>query len=393
MTELQDATLSTAIDTDATPTASGGGVPSLTESVEPKQEATKSVREDVEAAFREAEEQADDKAKEADAKGKDDKADDKAADQPDAKEKAPDKAEEAPKADAKAETVSEDAKDGESKVEKANGHSEPPKNFLPDAREVWKNTPRAVRRDIEGMSKAHEAEVAQFKEVADRYEAVREFDELARSNGHDLKHSLSRVVEIEDALASNPIAGLNRILMEVGPRKADGQPISLFELAQAVVQMGQQGYQQAVSRQPPQQNGSQPSEVQQLQAEIAAMKAQMTVQPIIERFASRNARYYELQNDVALFLQSGKIPASLSPEDRLAAAYDMAVRVNPDSSVAKDRPSTEGSEPDRRADEDFSGSKSIKSSPGSVSEEFDDQAASGESIRESLQKAARGLRA
>ena len=68
----------------------------------------------------------------------------------------------------------------------------------------------------------------------------------------------------------------------------------------------------------------------------------------------------------------------------------MAVRINPASTVTRDRPSEEA-EPDRRAGDDFSGSKSIKSSPGSVTEKVEDQAKGGESVRDSILKEMRRL--
>jgi hypothetical protein len=97
-----------------------------------------------------------------------------------------------------------------------------------------------------------------------------------------------------------------------------------------------------------------------------------------------------MQSDIAMFLQSGRISQSMSPSDRLAAAYEMAVRINPASSSVTIDHSADAM-PERRADNDFGGSKSIKSSPGSVTEEVEDQATSGESIRDSIRKSMRGL--
>lgn len=377
-----EAPLSTTIDADATPSASGAGAQAISEPTEPV-----SARDDIEAAFQEAADKppvtpaaAAPKTNEApatkpepaqaaqrDASGRFQVPGDKAAEQ---------------------EVPAETAEQAADKGDEGGKHKEPPKNFLPDSREVWRNVPRAVRRDIETMVKDHETAVAQHTEAGQRYDAIKHFDDLARSNGRELSDSLNRVVELENLIQSNPLAGLNRILQDAGPRKADGQPFSLYEVADFIMKQGPDGYQNLVTQRQQQQQG--PSEVDRLNERIAAMEAEAKAAPIINQFAAKNGRYYELESDIALFLQSGKVPASLSPEDRLAAAYDMAVRINP-ASNAQARPSTEGEDAERRADVDFSGSKSIRSSPGSVTEEVEDQAKGGESILESIRKASRSL--
>ncbi len=374
--ELQDTTLSTTIDTDPSPSAAGGGVPKIVDDTK-----LPSLRDDIEAAFKEddvkadaAEEKAEEKVEPKEAK-EEPKADEKADDKPEQEAKPEAKEDAEPKADEKA----------EEKPEAEQRHRAPPKNFLPDAVEHWKNTPRSVRRDIEVMERTHEEEIGRYREAGQRYESIKPFDDLARENGLDLRESLTRIHELENLMQTQPLMGLNRILMEAGPRKNDGQPMSLFEVASFIVSQGQEGYQKLM--QMPQSNGHAVNpQIAQMQEKIDRLEAQAKaseMNPIVERFASRNARFSELQDDVAFFLQSGRISASLSPEERLAAAYDMAVRINPDSTVGKVSPSTEG-EAARRADEDFSGSKSIKSSLGSVTEEVEDNAKAGESVRDSI---------
>ena len=370
-------TLSTTIDTDPTPSASGGGQPALTEPGE-----TNSLRADIEAALKETAPKAEPEVADADDKAevKEEKAEPKKQAEP--KAEAPAKEEEPEAAPAKDEVEAEPK--GEPKEEGKGRHPEAPAKFLPRAKELWRNTPNEVKAEVDRVLREAEESSASYK----RYDDLREFDELAKSNGRDLRESLTKLNHIENVLAQNPIAGLNMILQEIGPRKGDGQAVSLFEVANFIVNQGQQGYQQMVD--PPRQqepNG----EVQTLRAEIAQMKVDQAARDIIEPFAAKHPRYHELQDDIALFLESGKIPASLSAPEKLAAAYDMAVRINPSSHA---QPSTTD-EPanDRRADSDFGGSaKSIKSSPGSVTEEVEARAEGGESIRDSIVKAARRLR-
>ncbi|MBB4642365.1 hypothetical protein [Rhizorhapis suberifaciens] len=376
-------TSSTMLDTQLGTEASGGGAPRTleTEAKEPSLRDTISavVKEDAKAVEEPkkdegaTEEKTDTEA----AKKPEVKPDEKPADKDDPKARdetgkfTPKQGEEAQKATA------DEAKPGEPVK-----HPEPPKNFLPDSKDVWRNVPRPVRRDIENMTREFEEKEQRYQVANQRYETIRDFDELAKSNGRELRESLMKVHEIETELQKNPIAGLNKILMEVGPRKADGQPVSLFEVAQYIVQQGPQGYQQMVAQgqQQPQQPQTDPR-VQQLEQQLAQMQEQQVAAQIIEPFKVDHPRYDELQDDIAFFLQSGKISPSLSPLDRLEAAYDMAVRINPPSHV--DQPADEGPANPRRADDSLSGSKSIKSAPGAVSPDMEPER--GGSIRDLLQ--------
>lgn len=388
MTDLAEAPVSTVLDAEPAESPTGGGIPKLTE------DKPSSLRDDIEAAMRE------------DAKPEPEKKD--------APPKQPEKVEAKPKAEPEADAKTEEkksnadvdadgagksaAKDAAPTTDERDAAADPktedrpetnfkgaPKRFLPDSHEVWRNVPRAVRRDIETMEREHTQQVEQFREVGERYSRLRDFDEMAKSNGRDLRESLMQVHQFENAMRENPVAALNMALLQVGPRKPDGQPVSLYEIAQHIVQQGQEGYQRMVAQPQTRQQPQQDPRVEQLERELGEIKAQQIAASVIEPFKAKHPRYDELQDDIALFLESGKVPASLSPQERLAAAYDMAARINPASHVTP-APANEdkGPDPTRRADDDFSGSKSIKSSPGSVTESVDDLAKSGESTRDSI---------
>lgn len=242
--------------------------------------------------------------------------------------------------------------------------AEAPKEFLPRAKELWVNTPRAVQDEVARLTREYETEREQTRAATERYEAIRPFDELAKSNGRDLRESLVRLNEIENLMERSPLAGLNAILMEIGPTKPDGQKVSLYEIAHHIVQQGPQGYQQMMAQaqqRPAQQQGD--PRVAHLEAQLASLQQQQVAMSIIEPFKREHPRYDELQHDIAFFLESGKVPASLSPYDRLATAYDMAERINPVSSHGT--AAYEGLEPERRVDTNSSGSKSIKGAPSS----------------------------
>lgn len=382
-------TLSTTIDTDPGPSAAGAGAPKIADPTP-----IPSARDDIDAALKEMDAPKVEENPEAERKDEP-KADAAPKDEPKA-EKDPPKTEEKPEAQPEAkpgaadaaETDDAAAKDGEQKEGKSR-HPDAPANFLPRAKELWRNTPNEVKAEVNRVLSEAEKATEAYK----RYDDLREFDELAKSNGRDLRESLMKLNHIENTMQQNPIAALNAILAEVGPRKADGQPINIMEVAQFLSQQGPQGYQQIMQRSQQQEMQARgDSEVESLRAEIERMKAEAAAREIIEPFAAKNPRYRELEEDIAFFLQSGKVPAGLSPSERLAVAYDMAARINPPSNVSPASPSEPA--PDRRADADFGGStKSIKSSPGSVAEDVDSVAAGGESIEDSIRKELRRMKA
>lgn len=385
MTDLataEPANLSTTLDTETHTGPSGAGAPN-------KLPEEGSLRDAIAAAVKEDATKEDAKA---DAKSKDgDEGADKAKD-----EKAPEKGAEKPEGDDKPADTGEDKKGAEraadgklaakdkpegdvaqkeepkAEAKPENGHIAPPAKLLPDAKEKWTNVPRPVQRDVANLVREHEAEVTRYREAAERYEPLRRYDEAVRQSGRaGIHETLQEVAELETMMERNPLAALNQILLRAGPRKPDGQPVSLFELASAIVKSGQDNYQKMVATPVPQSQERPQSnpEVEQLKQQIADMQAQQLAATVIEPFKRDHPRYVELEQDIAFFLKSGKIPTSLSPLERLEAAYDMAARINPASHDAAE-PQADP-EPARRADNDFSGSKSIKSAPGAVSPDME----------------------
>lgn len=248
-------------------------------------------------------------------------------------------------------------------------HSEPPARFLPEARTKWANVPNEVKGEFHRVSQEYEAEIARHKQSNERYEAVRQYDDTARANGRELKDSLAKVVEIEQAIARNPIAGLDAVLREIGPRKADGSPLTLLEVAQHIVQNPQAYHQSAMQsqmQQPQQQQMQQPSrEIEELRAEIQSIKAQ-SIAPTIESFISQHPDYHTLEDHIISILKSGVIEQiygqGLAPEQRLSEAYRMAGGRSPSRSDSE--AVQQHSQPVQQARPvDPDGQKSIKGAP------------------------------
>ena len=205
---------------------------------------------------------------------------------------------------------------------------EAPKRFSSDvaASADWAKTPESVQAAVHRVQREMEDGITKYKTSHDRYETFREIDEIAKSNGHELRQSLDKVVAIEQAFARNPVEGFQRICDHFG--------LNMRQLAAHIA--GQKPEDVQV-----QQEGT----ISELKRELADLKQQISgvstgfqqqqtaaTSKEVEAFASQPeyARFYDIMDDIAFFLKSDKVDPGLPPMDRLKAAYQLADRLNPD---------------------------------------------------------------
>ncbi|CDP50701.1 Membrane protein involved in colicin uptake [Devosia sp. DBB001] len=252
-------------------------------------------------------------------------------------------------------------------------HSEPPARFLPEARGKWANVPNEVKAEVHRVSQEYEAELARSKPAVERYEQLRQFDETAKSNGRDLRESLTKVVQVEQALARNPIVGLEMILREIGPRRPDGTPLSLYEVAQHIAKQTPEQFvtamRQGMQAQQPQQAPQADQKVTALEKQVSDLQTmimQQQAQPLIERFAAAHPDFHALEQQIADVLKSGVIEklhgGGLSPEQRLEQAYRMAGGNSPSQSEPQPAPAHSEAENARPVNPD-AGTKSVRGAP------------------------------
>lgn len=287
----------------------------------------------------------------------DDKADAKPAEKVEAKvEKAKEQPVEGEKSAAPAKDDAGDGQDGDKKSRQSEGRPfyEPPARFLPKEKEAWANVPNVVKSAVDRLAKEHEQEVTQYRQAHEEWTKLSKFDQMAKQHGVTVADALERYTAVDGLLKSNPIEGIRRVLETVG--------ITPQQYAEFIVK-NPQAAQAPVQRAPDPMVQQTSSEVQALKAELENMKLQQAAQTIIEPFKRDHPRYDELEGDIAFFLESGKIPQSLSPTERLEAAYDMAERINPRSMPAVQQPFVApASEPEEPV-VDPRGTKSIKGAP------------------------------
>lgn len=398
---------STVLNPQTISNSSGGGQPNLSEpkADEPKSQSIEDVLESESKRLKEADTEADKSAKEKadnaakDAKAKADEAKgEKKDEEKQAKARAEDgkfaKADE-PKADKSApEKAATERSGAEDRQSEGRKHAEPPARFLPEARTKWANVPGEVKAEVHRVSQEYEAEIQHHKAATERYEPIRQYDEMAKSNGRELKDSLAKVTEVEQAIARNPIAGLEAVLREIGPRKADGSPLTLIEVAHHIVN-NPQAYHQAVQQQmvPQTQQQAQPNrEIEALRAEIQNMKAEQIV-PLITRFAEANPDYHALEPQIAEILGSGVVEkiygTGLSPEQKLAEAYRMAGGNSPSRSESSPALQQHSDAETVRPVNPDAGKKSVRGAPSDGADTAADEPETD--LREMLRKEMRKL--
>lgn len=244
-------------------------------------------------------------------------------------------------------------------------YAEPPARLLPEERAKWANVPNEVKAGLHRLTQEMEQENAGFKQSHERYTTLKPYDDLARTNGRDLRESLEKITHVERAIAQNPIAGLDMVLREIGPRKQDGTPLTLMEVARHIVQ-NPQAYQQASAPMPQVQQET--HQVKALADKLASLETQLataSIQPMLDAFATSHPDYAQLEPQIAAILQSRVIENlygdGLSAEQKLAEAYRMAGGRGP-SSRSEPEPVQQHSEARDKPSSD-AGMKSIRGAP------------------------------
>lgn len=252
--------------------------------------------------------------------------------------------------------------------------SDAPARFSPDAKAAWVTAPEPVKAEVTRAIKEMEAGIEKHRASAEAFEPVRKYADMARQGGTTLDKALEAYVGMENMLRQDPIKGLNAVCENMG--------LSLRDVAAHVL------------GQTPDQTASQSdATVRELKAEIAALKQQVggvtqtfaqqresaTIEQITA-FASKpeHARFDELADDIAFFLQSGKT-------QDLSEAYALAERLNPaPAASAPQTAAIPAPAPDLTA-QTLKGSLSITGAPSPGSNPANRQPSS--SIKDALRKA------
>lgn len=275
-----------------------------------------------------------------------------------------------------------------------------PSRLLPKERENWNNVPHSAKRAIhrfEGELASMEVELGEKRQF---HESLRQYDEMAKAAGIPIAEAMDRYVSMDKKLAQNFGQGLAEIAGSFG--KNPTVAVAEFMRAAGVQPQDLAAYLQGQPAQPQQPQAQQPQQrqpdptaqaalqrVQQLeqmlqQQQVEARHAKVETD-IIAPFRAANPRYDELAGDIAFFLNSGKVPTSLSPVEKLEVAFDMAERINPPPITTKPVSAEPAGKPASDA-----GKKSVRGAPAtgiSTEADFDNVT----DLRDLLRKEARKL--
>lgn len=248
----------------------------------------------------------------------------------------------------------------------ASQHRDAPSRFSNDAKAAWETSPEPVKAEVHRAIRELEQGYEKHRTDAEAFNEVREYDELAKSVGTTMKAAMTNYVGIERLLAQNPIAGFQRIAQNMG--------LDLHQIAAAIV-----------GQSPDQVRVHQDTTIAELRKQITELQQAVSgtstyikdqrenaVLDEINAFAAdpEHARFEELSDDIAFFLQTKKAK-------NLGEAYDLAVRLNP-APVAS--PAPDLSAQTRKGTKSVSGAPSAGSDPATRKPST--------SIKDSLRRAA-----
>lgn len=200
-----------------------------------------------------------------------------------------------------------------------------PARFLPKAQDTWANTPNAVKAEVSRMERDFEAMAREGMEDRQYRQELKAFEEFAGKSGAKLSDALKVYTDLDRHLAENPVQGVAEILKRIG--------MTPQQYAQ-IVQQNSPQYQALMMQRRAQATPAQEQvspEVQQLRTQLHEEQSKRVYAEVIQPFRAAHPRFDELQETIAQCLNSGMIPAGLSHNERLEAAYDMAERISPRS--------------------------------------------------------------
>jgi len=241
--------------------------------------------------------------------------------------------------------------------------AEPPNRFSADAKSAWKNAPEPIRAEIHRAVKELESGIEKYREEIAEFEPLREYNQMAKQHGTNIKDALDRYTGLERMLAGeNPMAAIQDVMSYAG---VSPQQFA----AQVLKENGIEGEVTPEHLAQLQNAGHQDSVIRSLRNEIAALKQEISgvstsvqdqktaeIERQVTAFAADKPRFEELSEDIKFFIESGRT-------DDLAEAYDLAERLNP-APVASEPPPVEEPAPDAQPKK---GSLSVTGAPSSGS--------------------------
>lgn len=252
-------------------------------------------------------------------------------------------------------------------VQRPTAFKDAPTRFSADAKGAWEQTPEPVRAEAHRMLREFEQGFEKHRQSAQQWDDLKDFHELATKNNTTVKQVLSNYVGLVSLARQQPIVALERIVGNLGLKRADGSPVTLRDIAGFVL-----------NQKPDEVATRQDGIISTLNQKIAQLEKQLSgvtnhldrqntdaVDRELAAFAAEpgHERLEELAVDMNMFMVSGKAKT-------LSEAYELAERLNPAPARASNpEPLTPAKQPD--PDEDpqkvNKGQLSVRGAPSSGS--------------------------
>lgn len=256
-------------------------------------------------------------------------------------------------------------------------HPDAPKWMTKQSASEWQKLPEVVREEIVKRSEAFDQGITKYKESADRWSELTEYEQLSRDYyGQPLKDTLNRYVELDRGLG-NPetqLATLEKLVSQMKYTAEDGNQYNwdMPTLAQYVLDQAQQGVNSFANPQADLQreladvkkqlaefkNGFSERETQRQQQERE--RSTNMLQEQIAEFANKNDRFNELYEQIEVELHNPRFEAGKDPIHRLSKAYEKVAKLNPPPSLSPPAPDLPAQDP---AVQSRRGSASITGAP------------------------------
>jgi hypothetical protein len=252
-------------------------------------------------------------------------------------------------------------------------HREPPRRFDDNAKREWANTPEPVQASVHRALTELENGHQKYRADAQAFHEVREYAEMAKQGGTNLKSALTAYVGIESELRRDPVNGLFVVCQNLG--------IDPLAMASAMLERASQ------TGGRPQQPPIDPNALlAEAESRIENKFAEREAIAKIEQFRTERPRFDELQLDIEMFLTNGKVDFDLPPDQRLSEAYALAERLNPAPASASPAVLTPSQSLNQPKPLKTAGQKSITGAPANGSDPAG-QPAPSKTTREAIRRA------
>jgi hypothetical protein len=234
---------------------------------------------------------------------------------------------------------------------------EPPQRMADHAKAAWAATPEPVRGEIHRMHQEFGNAYNQLKPVADAFQPIARFHQMAREHGTTLERALTNYTSMEQKLRSDVIGGLDVIVNNLGLKAPDGSRIGLRDIAYHVLS---QSPEQLRQLQMGNTQNAASHQIGALHQKISGLEQALNQMHTAQQFSYTRSQVDQFADSHPRFDELGaQIKVELDLGFDLPTAYRRAELLNPATQAAQTRGNSPSAQT-RPAD------RSISGSPGGV---------------------------